>query len=460
MNVLKHPLLFIASIVLVLLAQPAPAQRRATQRSPAPTPSPTRTQTSIPVPSGLIVKTSAYQGGDLGARINAADKALGAKAGWIVVDTSGVISTQVRLSAGHKLKFPKGRFPLQNPGNNFAGTIIISDNTAIYGEGVDQTVLVEPSNAYIAIQSIGATQSENTYYAAGITTNISLAGFTIEGSNTQAEGGVRSTIELGNAHHVHIYRVKLKNTTCLGISAGGTGLTDKHAEDWLVENCTFEGVASQNLNVVNGSHITFRSNTFLRPGKLCGGKPCEGVAAIDVEPNTLKDVASFITISDNLIDSSDSPFQHGNGIIIQNNVGVPNFGPVSVIRNRVIGGPLRDNYAGNIIIGIYLAGASNTTVANNEIMRISASGLRAENANGNTIENNKIISAGTGGIEAVNFLNSSNNRFAFNSVTIDPRSPLANTVIAEQGSSDRNTFQGNIPLKIFLTGKASKIIPR
>lgn len=140
---------------------------------------------------------------------------------------------------------------------------MLEDNTSVYGEGEDETFLVEPPNAYICIQSVGVTQSEKGYSAVGITSKIEIAGFTIEGSNAKAEGGVSSTIELGNAHHVHIHDVKLKNTTCLGITAGGTGLTDKHAEDWLVENCTFEGVASQNLNVVNGSQITFRFNLFL-----------------------------------------------------------------------------------------------------------------------------------------------------------------------------------------------------
>jgi parallel beta-helix repeat protein len=449
----------LAFLLLIVFPQLASTQRGRTQRASSSTPTPTSSSNQVPSPSGLIVRTSSYQAGDLGSRINAADKALGTKAGWIIVDTSGEISTQVHISAGHTLKFGNGRFSLLNPeGNRWRGVIMLEDNTSVYGEGEEKTVLVEPPNAYICIQSTGVATTERGYSGVGIISNIKIAGFTLEGSNTRAEGGVNSTIELGNAHHVHIYNVKLKSTSCLGISAGGTGLTGKHAEDWIVENCAFEGVASQNLNVVNGSHITFRFNAFLGAGKICGNNPCEGVTPIDVEPNTASDAASFISINDNLIDSTNSPFQHGNGILIQNNVGVMDFGPVSVAHNRIIGGPLRENYAGNIHIGIYLAGASNTTVNDNEITRTSASGLRAENAKGNTIEKNKIVSTGTGGIEAVNFINSFDNRFAFNSVTVDPRSPLGNTVIAEIGASDRNTYVDNVPQGIILVGKASKII--
>jgi parallel beta-helix repeat protein len=452
MSVLKKSFLLIVFTCLSLLAfaHPSSAQRGNTQS----------TQTS-PAPSGLVVKTSNYQGADLGARINAADKALGAKAGWIVVDKSGDISTQVHISAGHTLKFGRGRFPLLNPeGGRWRGVIMLDDNTAVFGEGDGETILVEPPNAYICIQSTGVTKSEQGYSAIGITSNIEISGFTIEGSNTKAEGGVSSTIELGNAHHVHIHDVKLKNTTCLGITAGGTGLTNKHAEDWLVENCIFEGVASQNLNVVNGARITFRHNQFIGTGKICGNRqPCEGVTPIDIEPNSSMDAVKDIVIKDNLIDSTSSQFSHGNGILVQNGVGIKDYGPVQVLNNRLIGGPLIQDYAGHIFGGIVLSGASNVVVADNEITRTAHNGIRVESGKSIVVERNKIISTGTGGIPSFGVDSTVDSRFANNSVTVDPRSPVGTAIIVESGSSNRNTFEGNIaPGGISLVGAQSRII--
>ncbi len=415
-------------------------------------------QTPIPRPSGVVVRVSNHQGADLGARINAADKALGGQKGWILVDTQGELRTQARISQGHTLKFTRGRFPLFNTGI-WTSSIVLESDTAVFGEGIDKTVLVESENAYMAIESAGHAETEQGHYATGTRSNIKIAGFTVEGRNTRAEGGVRSTIELGNAIGVHIYEVHLKDTTCLGISAGGTGLTGKHAENWLVEHCVFEGVASQNLNVVNGQRITFRQNRFLRSGKICDdGKPCEGVTPIDLEPNSSSDIIKDITIEDNVIDSTDSRFAHGNGILVQNTVGVRGYGPVRVLRNRITGGPLKDNFSGHIYSGIYVNGGTNTTISGNEIIRTAHSGIRVENASGLLVERNRLVSTGTGGIESFEVLSTVDSRFVFNSVTVDPRSPLGRAAIVESGKSDRNYYEGNIaPQGIALIGKSSTI---
>jgi hypothetical protein len=435
---------------LLIAAQSPPARL-------APT-SPVQTQQSVPTPSGMILYTKNFQGGDLGARINAADKALGANRGWIVAE-AGTISTQVRLNAGHKLKLGRGRFELVNS-DIWTGSIVVESDTAIYGEGIDKTIIVEPEKAYICIVSAGTLESEQGHLGTGIRQNIDLAGFTVEGRNTVAEGGARSTILLGNAHRVHIYNVALRDTTCLGISAGGTGLTGKHAEDWIVEDCTFEGVASQNLNVVNGQRIMFRRNKFLRAGKTCGdGKACEGVTPIDIEPNSSSDVIREVDIEDNLIDSTKSIYFHGNGILVQNTVGIVGYGPVRVRRNRVIGGPLVPNFSGNIATGIYLARASNTLVSGNEIVRVGHAGIRLDGCSKVVIEKNTLVSTGTGGILSFEVMSTVDSRIAFNSVTVDSRSTLGRGLIVETGGSDRNVYEGNtVSEGINLVGKGSRII--
>src|ERR1700741_4782448 len=59
---------------------------------------------------GRVVSANDYPGAELGAKINAADKALGAAAGEIVVKGGGTISTQVILSSDHVLHFLPGRY--------------------------------------------------------------------------------------------------------------------------------------------------------------------------------------------------------------------------------------------------------------------------------------------------------------------------------------------------------------
>ena len=445
---IKSTLLLLS--LLLVTAHPPLAHPTLTSSSP-----PVQTQQSIPTPSGTIVYAKNFQGADLGARINAADKALGVNKGWIVAE-AGTISTQVRLNAGHKLKLGRGRFELVNS-DIWTGSIYLESDTAVYGEGVDKTIIVEPENSYICIGSAGLLDAERGYTATGIRENIDIAGFTIEGRNGKAEGGVRSSIALGNAHRVHIYNVYLKDTTCLGISAGGTGLTGKHAEDWIVEDCTFEGVASQNLNVVNGQRVIFRRNKFLRPGKICGdGKPCEGVTPIDVEPNTPADVARDITIEDNLIDSSKSRFLHGNGIIIQNGAGA-SFGNVIVRRNKIIGFRLDGPADSNMASGIYLAAVNDVTVSENEITRVAHSGIRVESSTRVTIERNTLLGTGTGGILSFEVKNTTDSKFRFNRVQRDGL--YGRGLLTESGNSDRNIYEGNVVSEaVNLIGKASRII--
>jgi hypothetical protein len=378
--------------------------------------------------------------------------------GWIVVDTPGEIRTQAHIGAGHKLKFGRGRFPAIGFSRD-AAVILLEDNTAIYGSGMNETVLVESPESYVVIASAGTLEQERGHLGTGIRSNITLAGFRIEGANLKAEGGVRSTIQLGNAHNVHIYNVNLRDTTCLGISAGGASKTGRHGNNWLVEQCLFEGVASQTLNAVNAENVIFRKNIFLRTGKLCeGGKPCEGVSAIDIEPNTWEDRVTNVTVEDNHIDSTDSPFLHGNGIVVQNGAKCEAFGPIIVRRNKVIGNPLGGTPLSNLTGGIFIFRAQDVQVLDNVIHRAAHHGIYTEGSSRLLIERNMIISAGTGGISSFQVHSTTDSRIAFNVLKPDPANPLYGlTEIKETWNSNRNVYEGN-EAKVFLIGKESRII--
>jgi Right handed beta helix region len=406
----------------------------------------------IPQPSGMIVKVSTVKNeSELGKRINLADKMIGERDGSIVVDVVGAIETPLHLTSNHRLYFGAGEYSLSVPGKE-AAAIMLENNNAIYGAGINKTILLEPTNGYYVIAGAGLLLDKaNGVEWAGIRSNITLAGFTIRGRNTAVEGGVRSAVALGNAHDVHIYNIGLENTSALGVTAGGNGASGNHAERWLVEESFSRGSASQAWNVVNGREITFKHIIVLDMGKLCGGNPCEGATAFDVEPNVSQDAASNITITDCWIDSSNSSFLHGNGILIQNGVGVPDFGPVTVTRNHVDGGP---HY--RIATGIYVTG-QNTTVTDNYVTRVGHSGLRLEGATGNQVERNELVSTGTGGIHAFEITNSSGNTIRSNTVRVDPQWPLGNGIMVELGKSDRNIYKGNAVGTLTVIGKQSRV---
>src|SRR5574341_1275475 len=74
---------------LALIVEPVPAQRITRPR---------------------VVNASQFPGSDLGAKINAADRALGGTAGEIQVSGGGRIATQIVVSANHTLRFGAGTY--------------------------------------------------------------------------------------------------------------------------------------------------------------------------------------------------------------------------------------------------------------------------------------------------------------------------------------------------------------
>src|SRR5689334_16658939 len=69
-----------------------------------------RLQTRTRQTAGRVVEASSFQGADLGARINAADRALGSSAGEIVARGGGRITTQIVINANHTLRLMRGTY--------------------------------------------------------------------------------------------------------------------------------------------------------------------------------------------------------------------------------------------------------------------------------------------------------------------------------------------------------------
>ncbi|HEY3038437.1 MAG TPA: right-handed parallel beta-helix repeat-containing protein [Pyrinomonadaceae bacterium] len=377
-----------------------------------------------------------FPGADLGAKVNAADKDLGATVGEILVQNGGTISTQVTISPGHTLRFGPGTYRLATE-LLWEGAVLLKSRTAVLGSGWD-TIIIEPSRTgWTVFQSFDDIRTQPAH--SGTDSDISVTNLQIKGANPAVEGGVRQTISLGNCHRCVVENVWFNGTGVIGVQAGGNSLAGNHANDVKIRKNQFTRVASQAAAVVNGSNVVIDANTFKDSGRCCA----EGMTPIDLEPNDPRDIIRNIEITNNQIDSRGSTFLHGNGILVQNGARTRDFGPVLVKGNTVVGGDLVPNSAGNVATGIYLINAQDVTVANNMVRRVAHSGIRLENSTRIYVANNKLISTGTGGILSFEIINTTDSKIFDNVVAVDPNSPMGTSVISQTGTSRNNQYKGN-----------------
>jgi parallel beta-helix repeat protein len=378
-----------------------------------------------------------FPGIDLGAKINAADKALGSLPGEIFVRDGGTISTQVIIGPGHTLRFARGTYRLTTELWS-EGAFLLKSNTAVVGSGWDTIIVEPPQTGWQVFQAYESSRSQPAH--TGMDSNISITNLQIMGANPAVDGGVRQTVSLGNCHKCRVEKVWFNATSLIGVQAGGSALKGSFADTVAIKNNLFTRVASQAVAVVNGRNIIIDGNTF----KDSGRPKTQGMTAIDVEPNTRSDIAQRIEITNNMIDSRGSDFLHGNGILVQNAAETRDFGPVLIKGNTVIGGELIPNVSGNIATGIYIA--SNTqdvTVVDNIVRRVGHAGIRLQNTTRNHVARNTLISTGSGGINAFEVMDTTDSQIIDNVVSIDPNSLAATSNIVESGNSRNNTYRGN-----------------
>ncbi len=378
-----------------------------------------------------------FPGADLGAKINAADKDLGSAPGEILVRDGGTISTQIIINSGHTLRFSAGTYRLTTE-LLWEGAFLLKSHTTVVGSGWDTIIIEPPRTGWIVFQSYEDIRTQPVH--SGTDSDVSITNLQIKGANPAVEGSVRQTVNFGNCRRCRVEHVWFNGTSVIGVAAGGNALKGNFADTVTIKNNLFSRVAGQAAAVVNGRNIVIDGNTF----KDSGRNSLQGMTAIDVEPNAPTDIAQHIEITNNVIDSRGSTFLHGNGILVQNGAGTHGFGPVLIKGNTVIGGELVPNTAGNVAIGIYVSGGTqDVTVVNNTIRRVAHSGIRLENSTRNYVANNTLVSTGTGGILAFEIINTADSRILDNAVTVDPNSPLGNSIIQETGSSRNNVYRGN-----------------
>ena len=252
--------------------------------------------------SGPTVTVKARPNEDLGAAINAADNNLtkSGKKGILVIQGGGSIKTQVRLN--HDSRWDGSTYSCDVKGDVYFGCILLGDNTrheGTYrppkalvdyfraGNGWDKddpflqrtraltessiagtgTTILEPDfnvqklPAVTVFQALGDACCSHADRAA----NISVRGFHIKGRQGVYDGGVRSTILLGNCNHCTVQETFLNGTASIGITAGGSAveftrpdgvkLRNNFANDVLIYRNITSGVAAANIAVINGEKV-------------------------------------------------------------------------------------------------------------------------------------------------------------------------------------------------------------
>jgi hypothetical protein len=384
---------------------------------------------------GRQVSANDFPGNDLGAKINAADKALGPQAGEIVVKGGGTISTPVIISSDHVLRFLPGTYVTKT--TNIP--ILMKSRSSLIGSGWE-SIIVESTapNQFTVIcaynQSILNGKPDSS---------LVIRDVQIKGANP-GFNSMYQAISLGNCSGCTVDKVWINGTRSIGIQYGGSSSTGFFAENSKVTNCLFTRVASQNLALVNGKNIVFEGNRFMTAGQVGG----PGSTNIDVEPNEGSDHLENVVIRNNTIDVRNSELPTtGNGIVVQATTSTPYVGPILIENNTIIGGSNTGVITTILSNGIYVFGATmrDVTIRNNSITRTGQSGIRIEGTRIYVL-NNKLTDVGGGGIPGFVVM-ATNSRIVGNTFSSNPNNSVDATITIIPGSKG-NIFQNNQGFRI------------
>lgn len=386
-----------------------------------------RTTTSA---KSKVVSANDFPGQDIGAKINAADKALGTDQGEIVIKGGGTIATQVIISSDHVLRLMPGTYAARTTGV----PILLKPRSSLVGSGWDSIILESTAIGQFTVISAYNNSIENGTADSGLT----IRDVQIKGANAGFNSAPQA-ISLGNCTACLVDKVWINGTRSIGIQLGGSSRKGFFADNSKVTNCLFTRVASQNLALVNGRNIVFEGNRFMTSGQRGG----PGNTNIDLETNEPTDHLENVIIRNNLIDVRNSEMTPtGNGIVVQSTTGTALLGPVLLERNTIIGGETQGTVTNVLSNGIYVYGDKmrDVTIRDNTIRRTGQSGIRVEGTH-LVVTNNQLTDVGGGGIPGF-VVAGTNNQITGNTVTNTGNGPVDNRMVILEGSRG-NVFQNN-----------------
>ena len=395
------------------------------------------------------VRQSVSEAKDLGPLINAASKELTTLGGGTIsIEGGGSIKTQVQLD--HHTKFDSSTYSCDIVDITDFGCFLIGDNVLVEGTYTPPQTLLEyfrkgnGSNHrdpfVLAVQAITPEQLAGTgttilepNFAKGTTPavavfqakgdsccshterskNIAVVGFHIRGRQQVYDGGVRSTIQLGNCERCTAQNNYLQDTASIGISFGGSGLEKNYfANDCVAYHNITSGVAAANIAAVNSENVYIFENYAFRLGHhepRFGG----GVCGFDLETNSPADHSKNIFVFNNLYDYESSIPSAGSAVCLQDPYKGVNHGLVVAMNNIIIGG--RDDRLYRFLSnGFFLNGLKGCQIRNNYVYRTGQNAIQAYSIEGCLIEDNDFESTGGGGNYTVTTTEAVNNIFRRN----------------------------------------------
>lgn len=379
---------------------------------------------------GRVVFANDYPGQDLGAKINAADSALGSQPGEIVVRNGGTILTQVILSSDHLLRLSAGTYVTKTTNV----PIVMKPRSSVIGSGWDSIIVESTAPGQFTVISAYNHSIVNGSADSGLV----IRDVQIKGANPGFNSAPQA-ISLGNCSSCTVDKVWINGTRSIGIQLGGSSSKGHFADNSKVTNCLFTRVASQNLALVNGRNIVFEGNRFMTSGQRGG----PGNTNIDLEPNEPTDRIQNVVIRNNLLDvrnSESSPT--GNGILVQATTGTTYVGPILIENNTIIGGSNTGTITNYMSNGIYVFGTTmkDVVIRNNVITRTGQSGIRIEGTRIRVL-NNRLTDVGGGGLPGFVVL-ATNSEIIGNTFTYTGNQPADGTISILPGS-ERNVFRDN-----------------
>ncbi|MEO8434317.1 MAG: right-handed parallel beta-helix repeat-containing protein [Pyrinomonadaceae bacterium] len=386
-------------------------------------------QVRQPQTSSRTVFADRFPGADLGARINAADRSLGAAAGEIVVRGGGKISTQVIVSKGHTLRFMRGIYAPDTTGI----PILLKSGSSLVGESWDAIILESPAaNQFTVIKAY------NNLHNQAADSDITVRDIQIKGANPGFDSA-QQAVSLGNCSRCIVNNVWVNGTRSIGIQLGGASEEGNFAQDSKVTNCLFTRVASQNLALVNGRNIVFEGNRFLAPSQAGG----PGSTAIDLEPNSASDRLQNVIVRNNMIDARNAELPTaGNGILAQAGSGTTLVGPIIIENNTIIGGSIQPPVTKKISNALYLLGPmKDVTIRNNRVTRTGQAGIHIEGTR-LIVTGNQFTDVGGGGIAGFRIQNVTDSQIVGNTFTYTGQGS-ADATMELLGANRNNVIRNN-----------------
>lgn len=389
-----------------------------------------RQRTTAGSAKSKVVSANDFPGQDIGAKINAADKALGPGRGEIVVKGGGTISTQVIISSDHVLRLLPGTYAAKTANI----PILLKPRSSLLGSGWDSIILESTAPGQFTVVSAYNHSIENGTADSGLT----IRDLQIKGANPGFNSAPQA-VSLGNCSGCLVDKVWINGTRSIGMQLGGSSRKGFFAANSKITNCLFTRVASQNLALVNGKDIVFEGNRFMTSGQVGG----PGNTNIDLEVNEDTDRLENVIIRNNLIDVRNSEVSPtGNGIVVQATSGTPYVGNILVEKNTIIGGEMQGTITNVLSNGIYVFGGTmrDVTIRDNTIRRTGQSGIRIEGTR-IIVSNNQLFDVGGGGTPGFVVI-TTDSQIVGNTFSYSGRGPADGTLVFMPGSKG-NIIQNN-----------------